>query len=104
MGKALEAGADAVIFDLEDSVPVPAKAEARALVAKAIDGAAAAGARSGPAIFVRTNGAATGLLADDLAAIVRPGLNAVLMSKVETVAEVQSTAAALDRLETAAKM
>src|SRR5262249_53265233 len=38
MGKALESGADAVIFDLEDSVPVSAKAEARNLVAKAIDG------------------------------------------------------------------
>ena len=102
MGKALESGADAVIFDLEDSVPVAAKAEARALVAKAIDGAAAA--RSAPTIFVRTNATATGLLADDLAAIVRPGLNAVLMSKVETVEEVQSAAAVLDRLETDAEM
>jgi citrate lyase subunit beta/citryl-CoA lyase len=104
MSKALESGADAVILDLEDSVPVAAKAEARALVAKAIDGAAATSARTGPAVFVRTNGAATGLLDDDLAAIVRPGLAAVLMSKVETVEEVRSTAAALDRLEAAAKM
>ncbi len=99
MGKALESGADAVIFDLEDSVPVAAKTDARALVAKAI-----AGAGSGAAVFVRTNAAATGLLADDLAAIVRPGLNAILMSKVETVEEVRDAAAALDRLETAARM
>ena len=33
MSKALESGADAVILDLEDSVPVAAKAEARTLVA-----------------------------------------------------------------------
>ncbi len=102
MAKALESSADAVILDLEDSVPVAAKAEARARVAKAIDGASAA--RSAPAIFVRTNAATTGMLADDLAAIVRPGLNAILMSKVESVAEVQDAAAALDRQETAAKM
>ena len=44
MSKALASGADAVIFDLEDSVPIAAKAEARTYVAKAIDGVAAAGA------------------------------------------------------------
>ena len=48
MTKALESGADAVILDLEDSVPIAAKAEARTFVAKVIDGvAAAAAARSG---------------------------------------------------------
>ena len=41
MTKALESGADAVILDLEDSVPLASKAEARALVAKTIDAAAA---------------------------------------------------------------
>src|SRR5262249_31208171 len=99
MGKALESGADAVILDLEDSVPVAAKTEARTLVAKVIAGAAA-----GPAIFVRTNASATGMLADDLAAIVRPGLAAIFMSKAESVDEVRSAAATLDRLEAAAKM
>ncbi|MCC7485803.1 MAG: CoA ester lyase [Burkholderiales bacterium] len=100
MGKALESGADAVIFDLEDSVPVSAKAQARDLVASAIAGAAT----TGPAVFVRANAAATGLLADDLAAVVRPGLAAVVMSKVETVAEVRECAASIERLEAAARM
>lgn len=104
MTKALDSGADAVIFDLEDSVPVAAKAEARALVAKAIDGVAAAGARTGPAVYVRTNGAGTGLLADDLAAIMRPGLNAVLVPKAESVEEMRAVAADIDRLEAAAGM
>ena len=103
MAKALESGADAVILDLEDSVPVSAKAEARALVAKVIDDVAGRGA-AGPAIFVRTNSAGTGLLDDDLAAIVRPGLDAILLSKAESVTEVQHTSAVLDRLEAAAGM
>ena len=97
MTKALESGADAVILDLEDSVPLASKAEARALVAKTID--AAAGSLSRPLIYVRVNGAATGLLADDLNAVVRPGLDAILLSKAENVEDVQQTAAALERNE-----
>jgi len=97
MTKALESGADAVILDLEDSVPVASKAEARALVAKSID--AAAGSLSRPLIYVRVNGAATGLLTDDLNAVVRPGLDAILLSKAENVEDVQQTAAALERNE-----
>lgn len=97
MTKALESGADAVILDLEDSVPVASKAEARALVAKSID--AAAGSISRPLIYVRVNGAATGLLADDLNAVVRPGLDAILLSKAENVEDVQQTAASIERYE-----
>jgi citrate lyase subunit beta/citryl-CoA lyase len=105
MTKAVASDADAVILDLEDSVPIASKAEARALVAKVIDGVAAAGAaRHGPAIFVRTNASATGLLADDLAAVVRPGLDAVFLPKTESVAEVRNAAAALDRHEAAHRM
>ena len=70
MTKALESGADAVILDLEDSVPLASKAEARALVTKTIDAAAASSAR--PLIYVRVNAATTGLLFDDLNAVVRP--------------------------------
>jgi len=103
MSKALESGADAVILDLEDSVPIAAKAEARLLVAKVIADVAGRNT-AGPAIFVRTNGAATGLLADDLAAVVRPGLDAVLIPKAESVAEMRAVAADLDRLEAAAGM
>ena len=97
MTKALESGADAVILDLEDSVPLASKAEARALVAKTID--AAAGSLSRPLIYVRVNGAATELLADDLNAVVRPGLDAILLSKAENVEDVQQTVAALERNE-----
>lgn len=105
MTKALESSADAVLLDLEDSVPIAAKAEARSLVAKVIDGVAAAGTgRVGPAIFVRVNSAASGLLDDDLAAIVRPGLDAIFVPKVESVSEVQNTASTLERLESAQRI
>ena len=97
MSKALESGADAVILDLEDSVPLASKAEARTLVAKAIDAAAAMA--SHPAVYVRVNAASTGLLLDDLEAVTRPGLDAVLLSKAETVEDVQQCAAAIERHE-----
>ncbi len=105
MAKALESAADAVILDLEDSVPVAAKPEARSLVARAIAGVAATGpAASRPAIWVRANSTATGLLADDVAAVVRPGLDAVILPKAESVHEVQALAAVLDRQEAATGM
>jgi citrate lyase subunit beta/citryl-CoA lyase len=97
MAKALESGADAVILDLEDSVPVASKAEARTLIAKTID--AAAGSSSRALIYVRVNAATTGLLIDDLDAVVRPGLDAILLSKAENVEDVQQTATAIERNE-----
>ncbi len=97
MTKALESGADAIILDLEDSVPLASKAEARTLVAKTIDGAAATPSR--PAIYVRVNAAGTGLLADDLDAAVRPGLDAVLLSKAENIEDVQQVVAGIERQE-----
>lgn len=99
MSKAFESGADAVIFDLEDSVPIALKSEARTLVAQAIERAAAT--RGGPLVTVRVNAVATGHLDEDLAAIVRPGLDAIFLPKAEHVAEVERAAALLDELEAA---
>lgn len=100
MTKAMASGADAAILDLEDSVPLNAKAAARSLVAKVIDAAT----RPGPAIYVRVNGAATAFLAEDLAAVVRPGLDAVMLPKAESVEEVRRTAAAIEQHEAARKI
>jgi citrate lyase subunit beta/citryl-CoA lyase len=105
MTKALESGADAVIFDLEDSVALAGKAEARSFVATMIDGVAAAGAsRSSAAIFVRVNATTTGLLAGDLEAVVRPALDAIILPKAESVEELQSVASMLDAHEAARGM
>ena len=54
---------------------------------------------SHPAIYVRVNAASTGLLLDDLDAVTRPGLDAVLLSKAEAIEDVQQCAAALERHE-----
>jgi citrate lyase subunit beta/citryl-CoA lyase len=100
--KAFESDADAVIFDLEDSVPLAAKQEARELVSKAID--RAHGARSGPLVTVRVNSAASGLLKQDLGAVVRPGLRAIFLPKAESPEEVSAAAAMLEWLEASQQM
>ena len=103
MTKALVSGADGVIFDLEDSVAIAAKPEARKLVAVRIDAVAAAG-NPAPGIFVRTNSPATGMLEADLSAVVRPGLDMIFLPKGETVEEVKACAAMLDKFESSKGM
>jgi citrate lyase subunit beta/citryl-CoA lyase len=104
MAKAMAAGADAVIFDLEDSVPLAGKAAARGAVARAIEMAASSSDPRKPLVFVRVNAASTGLLADDLEAVVRKGLDVIMLPKAEQPDELRILADALDRLETAARM
>ena len=96
MGKAVTADVEAVILDLEDSVPIAAKVEARTLVAGVIDGSVGKG---GPMNWVRVNGASTDFLPGDLDAVARPGLAAVMLPKAETVDDVKATAATLERYE-----
>jgi citrate lyase subunit beta/citryl-CoA lyase len=80
MEKALGYGADALIFDLEDSVPTCDKTMARPLVREALAHPQA----HRPTLTVRINALDTGLARDDLAAIVCPGLSAIVAPKVET--------------------
>ena len=98
MAKALDSGVDAVILDLEDSVPLAAKAEARALVVQVINRVAVSG-DSNPVVMVRVNAFTTGLLAEDLSAVVQPGLDVVLLPKAERVDEINSAAAMIERNE-----
>jgi citrate lyase subunit beta/citryl-CoA lyase len=74
-------GADAVILDLEDAVPVAEKVRARQLVAAAV--ASHAGQR-GPALFVRINHPDTGFAAEDVRAVVGPALDGVRLPKVDS--------------------
>ena len=71
-------GADAVIIDLEDSVPNNDKAAARAIAAEAIPDLAAAGQR----IWVRVNPTPYVYDLDDLDAVIQPGLEGLMLSKV----------------------
>ena len=87
MRKAPRYGADALILDLEDSVPAEGKADARVLVRRMLEELGAAG----QTLFVRVNGLETGLTSDDLEAVTYPYLYAALLPKVqgpEDVAEV----------------
>jgi citrate lyase subunit beta/citryl-CoA lyase len=92
MEKALGYGADALIFDLEDSVPALDKRFARAHVRQALERLHG----RGPCLTVRINALDTGLAGDDLEAIICPGLSAIVAPKVETPQEV----AVLDTLLT----
>ena len=78
MEKALEAGADALILDLEDAVMPDRKTEARACVAKLL----AREPRTVP-LFVRINPLGSGLADDDLAAIIASKPDGIVLPKAE---------------------
>ena len=84
MRKAPQYGADALILDLEDSVPRPNKAEARVLVRKMLEELSG----EKPTLTVRVNRLETGLTGADLEAITCPQLYGVLLPKVEGPADV----------------
>ncbi len=89
-------GADAVCLDLEDSVAPADKVAGRQTVKESIGPVAAAGTYH---LFVRVNGLDTGLLEDDLLAIVRPELDAISLPKAHTPEIVQTVDHYLDLLE-----
>lgn len=95
--KALRAGADAIVLDLEDSVPDAEKAAARLTVAETIALLRAEDPRVG--IFVRPNALATRLTGADLEAVVVPGLTGVFAPKIEDVRDVIAYDALLDHFE-----
>src|SRR5262245_19329990 len=74
---------DVAILDLEDGVPNPEKEAGRARLRAVL----ASGGMPRPARFVRVNGAASGQLNADLDAVVRQGLDGLVLPKVDGVAE-----------------
>jgi citrate lyase subunit beta/citryl-CoA lyase len=88
-------GADALILDLEDAVAPSQKAAARAHVAGLIERETA----RDWALFVRVNALDTGLTLDDMAAVVKPGLDALLIPKADSAADIARIAHYLDALE-----
>lgn|SRR5690606_24815814 len=95
--KAVRSGADALILDLEDSVPPGAKADARSAVAESIDRLHRDHPQVG--VLVRPNAWDTDHFGADLEATVRPGLEALLLPKVYAPRDVQNFAALLDHFE-----
>ena len=99
MNKAVHSGVDAVIFDLEDSVSIASKAEARVLVRQAIQDLAAADMEHKPYVIVRTNAAETGMLDEDIRSVFVKGLGMLLIPKAEEVADLVGVSQLLDQLD-----
>ncbi|NOY55410.1 MAG: CoA ester lyase [Actinobacteria bacterium] len=93
--KASDRGADALIFDLEDAVPPAAKASSRNLVSAWLQ---ERGPDVTPPAWVRVN-PIRGLMEDDIATVVHPGLAGLYVPKAEDPDTLEEIAAFLDDLE-----
>jgi citrate lyase subunit beta/citryl-CoA lyase len=94
---------DAVMMDIEDGVAPAEKDTARKQIAACLDQVAAQ-LKSGkslrtPARFVRINAVGHERSRDDLAIVVRPGLEGLVVPKVETSEQVKSVSQTLDQRE-----
>ena len=93
VANALSLNADAVILDLEDAVATAEKCVARGAVVAAL-----ALARR-PLLYVRVNATDTEFCYGDLVAIVRPGLDGIVLPKVESAAALATIDWLLTQLE-----
>lgn len=95
--KALASEADAISFDVEDSVPEASKSHARERLADFIQSDAVR--NSGKIIIVRTNALDSVHWEGDLMAFARPQVSLLNIPKIEDAADVRRVAAALDDAE-----
>ena len=103
--KAQGCGADALILDLEDSVASAMKSSAREHVAGILADIRSTQPRERRwQFYVRINPFDTGLTLSDLAAVVRPGLDAILLPKADAALDVVRLGHYLDALEAAQGM
>src|SRR6202047_2497915 len=91
--KALSLDADAVILDLEDAVATAEKRVTRAAVIAALT------RPRRPLLYIRVNSVDTEFCYGDLAAIVRPGLDGIILPKVESAAGLTTVDWLLAQLE-----
>src|SRR5882757_8440261 len=96
--KAPNAGADALVLDLEDSVPAAAKSEARAIVANALAQSA------GNLTFIRFNHPSAGNLDDDLTVLAPHQNQAIMLSKAGGPQDIVEIDAKLSNFERGAKL
>jgi citrate lyase subunit beta/citryl-CoA lyase len=95
VAKALSLPADAVILDLEDAVAIAEKPATRALVAGAL------GKQRRGLLYVRVNAMSTEFCYGDLVAVVRPGLDGIILPKAESAAQLQAIDWLIGELERA---
>ncbi|KUL96462.1 citrate lyase [Bosea sp. WAO] len=98
--KAQASGADGLILDLEDSVAPARKPEARQLVQELL----AKDNHRNWSFWVRINALDTGLTLADLSAVVRPGLDGIMVPKANGAADIVRIGHYLDALETRSGM
>src|SRR5205085_9058865 len=91
--KALTLDADAVILDLEDAVAIAEKPATRAAIAAAL------GRPRTGLLYVRINAVDTEFCYGDLCAILQPGLNGIILPKVESAAALATVDWLLAQLE-----
>ncbi|WP_439678411.1 HpcH/HpaI aldolase/citrate lyase family protein [Embleya sp. MST-111070] len=96
--KAVAAGTDAVILDLEDSVPAADKADARGIVRETIERLRADGVRAD--VWVRPNSVDSGLFGADVEEVVTAGLAGLFLPKVFTAREIVRIDAIVSHIET----
>jgi citrate lyase subunit beta/citryl-CoA lyase len=94
--KAIDVGADALILDLEDAVAPAEKATARTGAARFIESTSA---KRSWKTFVRINPLDSGLALADLAAVVVPGLDGIVLPKANSAADVVRLAHYLEAFE-----
>src|SRR6266508_241000 len=87
-------GADAVILDLEDAVPLAEKESTRPMVRAALPTL-----QPGPLRYVRVNAMDTGLTRGDLEAVVCSDLDGVKLPKAESPDDVQQVETMLSEIE-----
>lgn len=102
MRKALSAGADVVVLDLEDAVAAAQKVTARQAVVDLLAELARDRPAASPEVHVRINATADGYDMTDLSAAVSPALAAIRLPKSHDPRHVAQVTEVLDDLEAAA--
>lgn len=98
IAKAVAAGPDAIIVDLEDALGADHRDEARATIPGVLATVDATAVRR----IVRVHPAADPEMQGDLAAVIGPSTDGIMLAKVDGPSDVVAAAAAMDELEAAA--
>ena len=95
LDKALGLSPDAYVPDMEDSVPDEEKGAARNTIASYLPKLSSVG----PVVIPRVNSLDSGLMEDDLAAVVRPDITGVSVGKISSANDIQLVSDAIGRAE-----
>jgi citrate lyase beta subunit len=106
--KALTLPVDAIMMDIEDGVAPTEKENARRQIGAALDGVAERLEQDPkyrtPARYVRTNAVGSERFIDDVKAVMRPGLEGLVLPKIDSVSQIRIVEDELGRSEVAHHM